>query len=431
MHSLEAIHCYFITNNFIGNKVKQAFKAVKYKNVPLIFTHAGISVISLYFTRSELLDALPFRWVAITMFGIAATIQTITLFMIMTSVVKSNEPSMTIDEITLMFFIFFLINLSITSVTIIPALARDLLPFNQILQIVVLCASLIIFTILLLWILNKIDLNKLFIFVIHRLALKLVVFAISLIALLAIIFTLIFYVRFDAFDVLQAIIPLGVIVILLIIGFIHTLKAAHQYEVVVPEKYHDMKRILTLLNLRAEDAQTVDELREMIDATIELMGIKVAKPEPQESVDEPKDFEAFIRCAIDSLKLNHQSDVEINANIQHFEPHKNVSAMNVSYMLGTLLENAIESGTKNPILVDILSTEHVLFIKVANEIESKTPQELYNMLSKGYSTKEKVGRGFGLSKLKSLVESHKGNIIITQEMNPIAQANYIVFTLNF
>jgi signal transduction histidine kinase len=284
----------------------------------------------------------------------------------------------------------------------------------------------VIATLACLFILDKIDLNKFFIFINYRLALKIAIYITSLITLLFIIFFTI-----HSPNLTQVYIPLIVLVILVIIGLVYALKAAHQYEIVAPEKYHDLKKILTLLNLNAEDAQTVDELKEMIDTTIKLMGIQIAKNESQKSEDEPEDFEAFIRTAIQSIKLNYQSSVEINTNIQFFEPHKNVNAMNISYMLGILLENAIETGPKHPILVDILSTEHILMIKVANEAELKRSQELENMFSKGYSSKGKIGRGFGLPNLAKFVDSYQGQITITQEMNVEFQTNYIVFMLNF
>jgi len=431
---MEAIHCYFIANNLIGNKVAQAFKDFSFKDAALIASHAAVSLLTLFFMSSSQLEDLPVAWHVIII-GVLVGITKILIFMVVIRVVKKKNSSTTVDEVVLIFFIYFFFNLILSTTAVIPILAAINFLINQYLQVVFLCTSYVIFTMLFLWVLDKVDMNKFFVFISHRLALKIAIFATSIITLLAISLVFIFSRAALSPAIVQEIVPLGIILFLLLIGFVRTLKSAHQYEVVVPERYHNMKRILTLLNLKAESAETIDELKEMITATIDLMDIKVAKTEPQKSEDEPEDFDAFIKNAIDSLKLNHKSNVEINTTIQYFESHKNVSAMNITYMLGTLLENAIENanetGTEYPILVDILSTEHVLFIKVANEAESKDPQELYNMLSKGYSTKEKVGRGFGLSKLKKLVESQQGNMIVTQEINPILQANYIAFTLNF
>jgi len=427
---LEAFHCYFIANNLIGNKVKNAFRAITFKDMLLIGSQGTFSLSALFFLNTSRFEALPIIWRS-TIFGALWAIAMILLFVIVTRVVKSKNTTTTIDEIVLIFFIYFVCNFIISIAAVIPMVAAIDIVLDHFLRIVFLCTSSIIFTIIFLWALDKVDMNKLFVFVDHRLALKLAVFIISLLSLVSIFFIVTFSERFYYPTAIRTIIPLLITFILLIIGFLHTLRSAQQYEVVVPEKYHDMKRILTLLNLKAEDAQTVDELKGMIAATIKLIGKKVAKPEPQKSEAEPEDFEAFIKSTINSLKLNLKSEVEITTAIQYFESHKIVSAMNISYMLGTLLENAIETGTQYPILVDILSTEHVLFIKVANESESKSSQELYNMLTKGYSTKEKVGRGFGLSKLKKFVDNYKGNITITQEINPALQANYITFTLNF
>jgi len=427
---VESIHCYFITNNLVGNKVKYAFKAFSYKDMFLVGSHAIFSLSTLFFVSSSNFEAFPTSWQN-AIFLVSWAITSIILVLVVIRVMKNKSSSITVDEVVLIFLICFVFNKIISTVVVMPIIATMDFILNRLLMIAFLCVASVVFTIAFLWPLDKVDMNKLFIFVAHRLALKLAIFMITSISFTVIFFGIYFSASLESLITILILIPLGISAILLIIGFVHTLRAAHQYEVVVPEKYHEMKRILTLLNLKAENVQTVGELRETISATIELMGIKTVKAEVQTSVNEPEDFEAFITSTINSLKLNHKSNVDINTSIQFFEPHKNVSAMTISYMLGTLLENAIETGTEYPIVVDILSTEHVLFIKVANEAELKTPQELYNMLSKGYSTKEKVGRGFGLSKLKKLVENHQGNIIITQEMNPNVKTHYITFTLNF
>jgi len=430
---LESISCYFITNNIIGSNVKNAFKAFSFRDMFLLGVHIVFSIAVLIFVSSSHFQALDNAWRGV-IFGTLWAITAVILVTVVFRILKSKNYLTTIEEVVLIFLICFVFNKLIGTVAITPIIVSiDILDFqfNRFPILVFLWVSSVIFTILFLWSINKIDMNKLFIFVIHRLAVKLAIFMITLVSLLVIFSVIFYYARLEDILTFHILIPIfSISVVSLLIGFAFTLKAAHQYEVVVPEKYHEMKRILTLLNLKAEDAQNVDDLKEMIGSTIELMEIKTIKPTTS-SENDPQDFEAFINSAINSLKLNHESDVEVKTSIKYFEPHKNVCAMTISYMLGTLLENAIETGTEHPIVVDILTTEHVLFIKVANEAESKSPQELYSMLSKGYSTKEKVGRGFGLAKLKKLVENHQGNIIITQEINPTVQTNYITFTLNF
>ena len=427
---LESIRCYFITNNLIGTKVKYALKAFSYEDMFLVGSHVVFSLAVLTYVSGSRFGSSGFA-LRTAIFGTLWAITAVILFIVLIRVMKNKNPLTTIEEVVLVFLICFVFNKLISTVAIMPIMSiiATIGLSNRFLIIGFLLISSVIFTVVFLWSIDKVDMNKLFVFVIHRLALKLAIFMITLISFLIIFLFINFHETLEEL-VHILFIPFGASVISLLIGFVYTLKAAHQYEVVVPEKYHEMKRILTLLNLKAEDARTVGDLKEMIGSTIELMEIKTVKPMAT-SDNESKDFEAFINNAINSLKLNHESTVEVKTSIKFFEPHKNVCAMTISYMLGTLLENAIETGTEYPIVVDILTTEHVLFIKVANEAESKSPQELYSMLSKGYSTKEKVGRGFGLAKLKKLVENYQGNIIITQELHPLVEANYITFTLNF
>lgn len=407
--SLDFFLYYFIANNLIGNKIKHALKSFTYKE-GLLLVFLIVTMIVLDPEKDHF--RLPFfDWI----------IPIIILLTITIIVVKNRNSSYTIDETILMFLMIHLL----TFLAILPVVILSLV-FSH-MPLIIFVATMIASTVILLLIVDKMDLNKLLVYIIHRLALKISIFVVSLIASLLFFFIITIY----DLHATQILIPSGVFAILIAVGLVYTLKVAHQYEIVVPEKYYNIKKILTLLNLKAEHVQTVDELKEIIGATIELMNIKVVKPETEKSENEPEDFEAFIKTTINSLKLNHQSTVEIKTNIQYFESHKSINTMNITYMLGVLLENALETGTPYPILVDVLSTEHILLIKVANETKPKTSQELNRMLVKGYSTKRKIGRGFGLSKLKSLVESHQGNLTISQEMNKEVEANYIAFTLNF
>ncbi len=58
------------------------------------------------------------------------------------------------------------------------------------------------------------------------------------------------------------------------------------------------------------------------------------------------------------------------------------------------------------------------------------PQEvLNNMLNKGYSTKEKKGRGYGLYNLKQIISVGQGEIIIKNE--EIKGVNYVAIRLLF
>jgi len=409
--AFDLIICYFVVNSLIGNKFKKTLKSITYQTGSLTFCFFIILSSARFISRA--FDAMrPLSFIVVF----------IIILLFINIISKKHKMAHSPDEIILIFFSYFIFSQIIVALSMIPNMIFDSNFTTQFPSLI----SLITLTTAFLFILNRIDLSKFFIFITYRLAFKVAIFAIASTIALILIFILVAH-NASAFSTLFAI---GVLLIVMTIGLWHTLKIAHQYEVVIPEKYHDMRKILTLLNLRAEDAQTVHELKEMIEASIELMGVKVAEPSRVEA-NEPVDFEAFIKTNIESLKLNLQSNSEIRTNIQYFEPHKRVSAMNINYMLGILLENALETGTTYPIIVDILSTEHILFIKVANEAPKSIPQNLENLLAKGYSTKGKVGRGFGLSKLKKLVEKYDGSITISQEMNAHEQVKYILFTLNF
>jgi len=78
-----------------------------------------------------------------------------------------------------------------------------------------------------------------------------------------------------------------------------------------------------------------------------------------------------------------------------------------------------------------MSSEHFVAIKVSNEAKHKQQAELDSMLKRGVSSKGKIGRGFGLAKLKQAVKKYKGTISITQEINHKEKANYLSVLIKF
>lgn len=401
---------YFVMNSLIGNKVTTLLKTITYKK--LIIALCCVIILSAVHFISRTFDVMsPLSFMVIIIGLICFTQQ----------IIKKNKMASSIDEVVLICIAYFIFSQLIIALSTIPEIiSNDATPFT----FLTLLTSL---TIVFLFVLNRVNLNKIFVFITYRLAVKVFIFAIAF----AVIPLSTFISDSVAPNIFSTLISRATFLLMIIIGLWHTLKLAHQYEVIAADKYHNMRKILTLLNAKTEDAQTADEFRGLIEASIELMDIKVANSSSKVGENEPIDFEAFIKTNVESLKLNYQSNAEVLMNIRYFEPHKKVTALNINYMLSILLENAFETETTYPILVDIFSTENILLIQVANETTRKTPQDFENMLAKGYSTKRKVGRGFGLSKLKKLVEKLDGTITISQEINVDEQKNYIFFTLNF
>jgi len=414
----DLVICYFVINSLLGNTVIKALKAITGKEWRFacccffILTMAHFLSISFYVIR-------PFSFI----------VTFISLLSFTKIIVIKNKMRHTSDEIILMFFTSFILSQLVVISTIIPKMFLiEAMPLGFLIPLIFLTSVFLL-------ILNRIHLNPFFVYVVRRLALKITIFIVILIILLSSMFIGIHF----SLSLFSTLIPIGILLSLCIFGLWQSLKIAYQFEVVMPARYQQMKKILTLLNLKMTDAQTTEELKEIIETTVELIGIKVAEPTPKIQENEQTDFEMLIKHHVETLKLNYQANAEIHMNIRYFEAHKKINALDINYMVSMLLENAFETETTLPIKIDLLSTEHVLLIKIANETALKTAQELENMLVKGYSTKGAVGRGFGLSKLKKFVEKQGGTMTISQEINVYQhaqesytdRANYICFTLHF
>ena len=271
----------------------------------------------------------------------------------------------------------------------------------------------------------KLDFNKLFILVNNRVLFRLIFFILSMI----IVALLAFFV-FDVFDErLISALHLAFLSIGLIIaaGLVYTIKLAHLYTDTLPERYHDVDELLSILRNKAYQAISIEQLQHDIDIIIDLIGVKVQEPD-QRSMSSNQ-AETTILATIESLKLNVTHRAEVVTRIRYQAVHEVIDDVQISYFLGILLKNAMQTLTKKPIYVDIFSSKSLVKIIVSNEMPEKTEKELRRMLQKGYSTKGKTGSGYGLAKLKKLIEAYQGEINIAQEYHLDEDANYIKVTI--
>lgn len=269
---------------------------------------------------------------------------------------------------------------------------------------------------------RKVDFNRLFLLIIDRILLKLLFFI--LFSMFILTFAII---SFDSFALLEYIILFFVLGITSAIGLIYTIKIAYLYTDTLPERYHDVDELLSILKNKAQQATSVEQLQRQIDEIIGLIGIKVSESKQQSASS--SQAEATILATIESLKLNATHRAEIVTNIRYQAAHETINDVLIAYILGIPLKNAMQTLTKRPIFVDIFSAKSLVKITVANETSEKTEKELKRLLQKGYSTKGKVGRGYGLAKLKKLVEKYDGEINISQEYHLDEGVNYIKFVV--
>lgn len=105
------------------------------------------------------------------------------------------------------------------------------------------------------------------------------------------------------------------------------------------------------------------------------------------------DFKFSINCSLDGLKID---------------------SWDLCSILGNLLDNAFEAVRKEKdhrlVNLDINCFEENYIIKVSNNGVKISKDEMDKLFEPGYTTKESVGRGYGLFLIKNLLEKYKGSI---------------------
>ena len=399
LNFLDFVMLYMLTNSLLGYRSTEALKRISFRIVLLAVTYGLIMGTFGYFVDSRIHNAA----VTITMLGVS--------HLVIKKIANTSFPD---KVLIVVFHLIISYTLAIPIFLIVRPLNLALMPQN--LLIYLLLASIIFLLCL------KIDLNKLFIFVARKVLIKLMFFSIILLFL----FTAIAF-NFRIEYILEYAILVIVFVTIVANCLFLTLKSAYNYMEIMPSTYHDTKELLAILNYKLADINDVEELKLAYRQVMSLMELNV-KLEPKVSENE---FENFILTTIESIKAEKLTAAPILTDIDYFDPHPTISDVEIAYMLGVLFKNAVETMTNNPILVDVISSEHMVLIKVSNEAKHKSKEELETMLMKNYSSKKNVGRGFGLFKLKKLVEKKKGKISISQQFNYKESVNYLSVMVRF
>jgi len=140
-----------------------------------------------------------------------------------------------------------------------------------------------------------------------------------------------------------------------------------------------------------------------------------------------ENIDAFIEKKIDY----HQTKMEFKRYINYLEPHEFVKYDELLYMIGILMDNAIESGRQSfPAHLTVSCIHSHLMIEQSNAtLSSVTNEKIEKMLQIGVSTKAKYGRGYGLHNLKDLIENYGGKLEIASSCDREYKSEYIVFKI--
>ncbi|MCL2559950.1 MAG: hypothetical protein FWE07_05630 [Turicibacter sp.] len=165
-------------------------------------------------------------------------------------------------------------------------------------------------------------------------------------------------------------------------------------------KYHDLVNKFNGLFLAIESSNDPEEIR----ALSRDMQKYITGRERTEalSTDYNESFKILLREKLAESKKENELVLEIG----YHEHHATVSFGDVTYMLGTLFDNALDHGLDGPILVYLNVCANILELSVKNPCLEMPPKKLSQIFRKGVSSKEGIGHGQGLYQLKKAVEGY-------------------------
>ena len=213
----------------------------------------------------------------------------------------------------------------------------------------------------------------------------------------------------------------------LLIPLVHYIKKIYRMTTIIPNDYHDAKKLLLLLDIKSEEATNVEELKSLLSESVDLMNLKLP-PVPFNS--KHKNFEAFIKHTIEAIKIEKKSKVKIHSDIQFLDAYNTLNDIKTSYILGLLLNHALATLIRYPIFVNITSSKSEATIQISYEYRfEKEQQRLEHALLNGKSLCRKDG--CHLLKLKNFIELCNAKVSITRNEKYLDNIDYLSICLTF
>ena len=134
---------------------------------------------------------------------------------------------------------------------------------------------------------------------------------------------------------------------------------------------------------------------------------------------------------IENKRRLSDQDIEIQYDVDYDSDHPYVNLVTIVKMLSILLDNAIESGTDKPIIVELTSTASYIQLSVRNEFAPPDSEEMSRIFTiDGYTTKKTNQRGYGLTNLHYDVKKLGGKIMTGYDYSAIRKVQYLNITIN-
>lgn len=283
----------------------------------------------------------------------------------------------------LMFLCMYIIQIFTSMITYIIPLGYTL---NHIISMFI--------TLFFIFCLCKFPINKIYDLIIKELLLKLFFFII-------IIFVMILTHRQVSYITFYHVFIMGIA----LFGLYHSVKKLFYYTNKYPALHHEMRNILAGIYVSAYSTDSIEYVRKNLSDYYDILGIEM-NVDTMSKTDHNNNISNFI-----SHKENESlKKIFTETDIRYYEDNLLVPITSIIYMLGILLDNAIdESKAGDSIKVYTQCAEYNLDIEVTNNYKENT--DFKKMFQKGYSTKSEQ-RGYGLSNLKKVVDNYNGKIYI-------------------
>jgi len=390
---------YLLTNNLCGLKTTIAFRKIKI--IP------AIGLIIAFFIFYALGQTFLPRLVYISLSALSLPL------LIWLSIDKKKIILSLAEVVLIWFLIYVMLNIMA-------------LPFMAIATVLATTETGIIFityfvtTIIIVILCQKLDFNRFLVFILRRTIFKVLIFFVALLL----------FITAATIDYLGEIFEHGFIslplLILALTGLIHTIKLVHQNTTIIPEAYHDAKKLLMLLDIKAKKTTDVSELKEMLAESIDLMNLQLPGTIPSVGHTEINNFETFIFRTIEAVKKDKKSNTKIISNIQFTDRYDDMNDIKFAYMVGLFLEHVLDKLTKRPIFINIISSKKNASIQISCEYKFENNlKHLENFFLNSHISHLKTKNNFNLLKLKSLLDIHDGKTVITREKNIQEGVDYL------